>query len=42
MAKDPQEKLSDDTIACLEQAKKGKPRKFVLVCKGAAIVSLVV
>src|SRR6478752_3526904 len=42
MAKEAPEKLGDDTIACLEQAKKGKARKFVLVCKGAAIVSLVV
>jgi len=42
MANDTQEKLSDDTITCLEQAKKGKPRKFVLVNKGAAIVNLVV
>jgi hypothetical protein len=42
MAKEAQEKLSDDTITCLEQAKKGKARKFVLVCKGAAIVSLIV
>ena len=42
MAKDSDEKLSDDTIACLEQAKKGKPRKFVLVNKGAAVVNLVV
>lgn len=37
-----EEKLDDKTIGCLEDAKKGKPRRFALVSKGAKIVSLVV
>ena len=34
--------LSKESIAMLEEARQGKTRKFVLVCKGAAIQSLVV
>jgi hypothetical protein len=34
--------LDEDTLECLSQAKKGKPRKFVAICKGPTIVSMVV
>lgn len=43
MAKDQDdEKLSDDTLDNLEQVKKGKPRKFIMICKGTSVISLVV
>lgn len=35
-------KLDDDSLNALEQVKKGKPRRFVLLCKGAKLLSLVV
>lgn len=34
--------MSPDSIAYLEEVKKGKPRKFAMICKGTNIVSLVV
>lgn len=34
--------LDADSIAYLEDVKKGKPRRFVMICKGVRIVSLVV
>jgi hypothetical protein len=33
--------IDENSIVHLEQAKKGKPRRFVLLCKGPQIVSLV-
>ena len=42
MAVEEEEKLDEKTIGFLEDAKKGKPRRFALVCKGAKVVSLVV
>lgn len=43
MAKDTElQTLDGETLAQLEQVRKGKPRKFVLICKGATILSLVV
>jgi hypothetical protein len=35
-------KLSQDTIDNLGEVKKGKPRRFVMLCKGASIVNLIV
>jgi hypothetical protein len=35
------ELLDEESLKCLEQAKKGKPRRFALICKGEKIVSLV-
>ena len=34
--------LDADTIGCLEDVKKGKLRRFVMICKGVQIKSLVV
>ncbi len=34
--------MSEDSIGQLEDVKKGKPRKFAMICKGTSIVSLVV
>jgi hypothetical protein len=34
--------LDADTIDCLDDVKKGKPRRFVMICKGILIKSLVV
>jgi hypothetical protein len=34
--------IGEDTLEQLEQVKKGKPRKFVMICKGPTVVSLVV
>ncbi len=34
--------LSDESLSYLEEVKKGKPRKFAMICKGTNIVSLVV
>ncbi len=42
MSKDEEGGVSSDTIEYLEDVKKGKPRKFAMICKGANIVSLVV
>jgi hypothetical protein len=42
MANDEVAPVSDETKAFLEEVKKGKPRKFAMICKGAEIVSLVV
>lgn len=33
--------ISDDTISRLEEVRKGKARKFLMLCKGTSIVSLV-
>jgi hypothetical protein len=33
--------LDTDTIDCLDDVKKGKPRRFVMICKGVQIKSLV-
>lgn len=44
MAKDKEDNstVSDESKEFLEQAKKGKPRKFAMICKGTNVVSLVV
>lgn len=44
MAKDDKNgpQIDDETRESLEQVKKGKPRKFVMLCKAASIVTLVV
>ncbi len=43
MAKDPDaQAMSEDSISYLEEVKKGKPRKFAMICKGTSVVSLVV
>ncbi len=42
MSDDNESTMSSDSIAFLEEVKKGKPRKFVMICKGAQIISLVV
>ncbi len=44
MAKDKVEGsgVSKESVDFLEQAKKGKPRKFAMICKGTNVVSLVV
>ncbi len=34
--------LGEDTLKFLEDAKKGKPRSFLLVCKGAKVSYLAV
>lgn len=34
--------VDGETLEQLEQVRKGKPRKFVMICKGASLVSLVV
>jgi hypothetical protein len=34
--------LDADSIAYLEDVKKGKPRRFVMICKGVTIQSMVV
>jgi hypothetical protein len=36
------QKVDKDTIEQLDQVKKGKPRKFVMICKGASVITLVV
>lgn len=41
MVKD-ERSMSDESIGYLEDVKKGKPRKFAMICKGAEVVSLVV
>ena len=33
--------MSEESIAFLEDVKKGKPRKFAMICKGTSVVSLV-
>ncbi|MCC6508260.1 MAG: hypothetical protein IT423_04085, partial [Pirellulaceae bacterium] len=43
MAKDPDSgSMSEESISFLEEVKKGKPRKFAMICKGTSVVSLVV
>jgi len=39
---DAESQMSEESIDFLNDVKKGKPRRFVLICKGANIVSLVV
>jgi hypothetical protein len=39
---DEAQKIDEETLEQLEQVKKGKPRKFVLITKGASVISLVV
>lgn len=34
--------ISEESIGYLQEAKKGKPRKFAMICKGTSVVSLVV
>lgn len=34
--------ISSDSVSLLEDVKKGKPRKFAMICKGPAVISLVV
>ncbi len=34
--------ISEESIGYLEDVKKGKPRKFAMICKGTTVVSLVV
>ena len=34
--------VDPDTLRCLDDVKKGKPRNFVMLCKGVKIVSLIV
>ncbi len=34
--------MSDESIGYLEEVKKGKPRKFAMICKGTSVISLVV
>jgi hypothetical protein len=34
--------ISEESVGFLDDVKKGKPRRFVMICKGAQIVSLVV
>ena len=34
--------VDDGTQKSLEEVKKGKPRRFVMICKGAKIVSMIV
>ena len=34
--------VDSDTKKFLEEVKKGKPRKFVMICKGIKILSMVV
>jgi len=43
MAKDKNEvqKIDEDSVEHLEQVRKGKPRKFVMICKGTSVISLV-
>ncbi len=41
MAKESTTTLSEDSLAYLEESKKGKTRKFAMICKGVNIVSLV-
>ncbi len=44
MAKDNSDtaSMNEESVGYLEDVKKGKPRKFVMICKGTNIVSLVV
>lgn len=42
MAEDVESSISDESKQYLELAKKGKPLKFAMICKGTAVVSLVV
>ncbi len=44
MAKDDSDanELSSETIGYLEEVKKGKARKFAMICKGTSVISLVV
>ena len=43
MAKDPEAgAMNEESISYLEEVKKGKPRKFAMICKGASVVSLVI
>ncbi len=34
--------ISEESIGYLEDVKKGKPRKFAMICKGTSVISLVV
>ena len=42
MPNDEAKKIDDDSRDQLDQVRKGKPRKFVMICKGTSIISLVV
>lgn len=42
MAQDDVSPISDESKALLEDVKKGKPRKFAMICRGVEVVSLVV
>ena len=42
MAKDEVASVSNDSKAYLEEVKKGKSRKFAMICKGTEVISLVV
>ncbi|MDX1929988.1 MAG: hypothetical protein SFV81_25905 [Pirellulaceae bacterium] len=42
MAKQDGPVMSEDSISFLQDAKKGKARKFAMICKGTSVVSLVV
>lgn len=42
MAQEESTPVSDESKSLLEDAKKGKPRKFAMICKGTEILSLVV
>jgi hypothetical protein len=42
MAPKDEGKLSEETVDHLGEVKKGKPRRFVMLCKGASIVNLIV
>ena len=34
--------MSKESIAMLDDVRKGKPRKFAMICKGTKVISLVV
>ena len=34
--------MAPESVGFLEDVKKGKPRKFAMICKGTSVVSLVV
>jgi len=42
MAKEESASVSNDSKAYLDDVKKGKSRKFAMICKGTEVVSLVV
>jgi hypothetical protein len=42
MAKQDGPVMSEDSISYLQDAKKGKARKFAMICKGTSVVSLVI